>query len=229
MKSQSAGLLESVLRAKSATLSQDGLKEVVTAFLLFLEPGRSDWHESERRLGTDVAGGASKPCRSVQLPSSAVTDQTQVHVDVGTGIATGVRAEQIDRRERHDFVERYQAFADGVCTVAKAWRKIFEQQLHRANNSSGPARAQASRRDQRVNSSIYPYLLREHLRSSGVWCADITHIRLAHGFVSLVAILDWASRKVLSWELSITADQYFVIHAVEEARSLINQRSALVL
>jgi putative transposase len=55
-------------------------------------------------------------------------------------------------------------------------------------------------------------------RPSQVWCADITYIRLAHGFVYLVAILDWASRKVLSWQLSITADQYFVIEAVEEAR-----------
>ena len=45
-----------------------------------------------------------------------------------------------------------------------------------------------------------------------------TYIRLARGFVYLVAILDWYSRKVLAWELSITADQYFVIYAPEEAR-----------
>jgi putative transposase len=71
-----------------------------------------------------------------------------------------------------------------------------------------------------VGAKVYPYLLRDIaiVRANHVWCADITYIRLAHGFVYLVAILDWASRKVLSWELSITADQYFVIHAVEEAR-----------
>lgn len=106
MKSQSAGLLESVLRAKTATLSQDGLKEVVAAFLLFLEPGRSDWHEGERRLGTDVTCGTSKLCRGVQLASSAVADQTQIHVTAGPGVATGMRAEKIDRPERHDLVER---------------------------------------------------------------------------------------------------------------------------
>ncbi len=71
-----------------------------------------------------------------------------------------------------------------------------------------------------IGAKVYPYLLRDMLivRANQVWCADITYIRLAHGFVYLVAILDWATRKVLSWELSITADQYFVIYALEQAR-----------
>jgi putative transposase len=71
-----------------------------------------------------------------------------------------------------------------------------------------------------VGAKVYPYLLRDMaiVWQNHVWWADITYIRLAHGFVYLAAILDWASRKVLSWELPITADQYFVIHAVEEAR-----------
>jgi putative transposase len=71
-----------------------------------------------------------------------------------------------------------------------------------------------------AGAKVYPYLLRDLVivRPNHVWCADITYIRLAHGFVYLVAILDWASKKVLSWELSITADQYFVIYALEEAR-----------
>jgi putative transposase len=71
-----------------------------------------------------------------------------------------------------------------------------------------------------AGAKVYPYLLRDMTiaKPNQVWCADITYIRLAHGFVYLVAILDWYSRKVLSWELSITADQYFVVHALEEAR-----------
>ena len=148
MKSQSAGLLESVLRAKTATLPQDGLKEVIPSFPLFLESRRSDWYEGERRLGTDVTGGASKPCRGVQLSFSAVTDQTQIHVTVGPGVATGMRTEQIDRPERHDLVERHQAFSDGVGVVAKARRKVLQQQLHRFDCSAGPAPAQASSRSQ---------------------------------------------------------------------------------
>jgi putative transposase len=71
-----------------------------------------------------------------------------------------------------------------------------------------------------AGAKVYPYLLRDMaiVKPNQVWCADITYIRLSHGFVYLVAILDWYSRKVLSWELSITADQYFVIYALEEAR-----------
>lgn len=66
---------------------------------------------------------------------------------------------------------------------------------------------------------IYPYLLRglEISHANQVWCADITYIRLKHGFVYLCAILDWYSRKVLSWELSTTMDKHFCIAALERA------------
>lgn len=67
---------------------------------------------------------------------------------------------------------------------------------------------------------IYPYLLRgmDITHSNQVWCADITYIRLRHGFVYLCAILDWSSRKVLSWELSTTMDKHFCINTLERAR-----------
>ena len=66
---------------------------------------------------------------------------------------------------------------------------------------------------------IYPYLLRGLAidTPNKVWCADITYIRLHHGFVYMVAILDWYSRKVLSWELSNTCDAYFCVSALEKA------------
>ena len=66
---------------------------------------------------------------------------------------------------------------------------------------------------------VYPYLLRGLAidRSDLVWCADITYIRLTHGFVYLVAILDWYSRKVLSWEISNTLDSHFCVSALEAA------------
>ena len=66
---------------------------------------------------------------------------------------------------------------------------------------------------------VYPYLLRglDINRSDMVWCADITYIRLRHGFVYLVAILDWYSRKVLSWELSNTMDAHFCVSALDAA------------
>ena len=66
---------------------------------------------------------------------------------------------------------------------------------------------------------IYPYLLR-HLaidRPNQVWCADITYIQMRRGFLYLVAIMDWASRKVLAWRLSNTMDTEFCVSALEEA------------
>ena len=66
---------------------------------------------------------------------------------------------------------------------------------------------------------IYPYLLRglDITEANAMWCSDITYIPMAKGFCYLVAIMDWASRKVLSWRLSNTLDTSFCIEALEEA------------
>ena len=66
---------------------------------------------------------------------------------------------------------------------------------------------------------IYPYLVRDLTidRANQVWAADITYIPIEHGFLYLVAIIDWASRAVLSWRLSNTMDASFCISALEEA------------
>ncbi len=66
---------------------------------------------------------------------------------------------------------------------------------------------------------VYPYLLRglDITRANHVWAADITYLPMARGFCYLVAIMDWASRKVLSWRLSNTLDASFCSEALEEA------------
>jgi putative transposase len=66
---------------------------------------------------------------------------------------------------------------------------------------------------------IYPYLLRglTITEPNHVWAADITYIPMAHGFLYLVAIIDWASRAVLAWRLSNTIDSGFCVAALEEA------------
>jgi putative transposase len=66
---------------------------------------------------------------------------------------------------------------------------------------------------------VYPYLLRGLVidRPNQVWCADITYIPMAKGFVYLVAVMDWFSRRVLSWRLSITMEADFCVEAVQEA------------
>jgi len=66
---------------------------------------------------------------------------------------------------------------------------------------------------------VYPYLLRglEITRANQVWAADITYIPMARGFCYLMAVMDWASRKVLSWRLSNTLDASFCVEALQKA------------
>jgi putative transposase len=68
---------------------------------------------------------------------------------------------------------------------------------------------------------IYPYLLRGLTinRPNQVWATDITFIPMARGFMYLVAIMDWHSRKVLSWRISNTLETAFCVQALEEALS----------
>ena len=66
---------------------------------------------------------------------------------------------------------------------------------------------------------VYPYLLRDLNieRANQVWCTDITYIPMRKGFLYLVAVMDWHSRKVLSWRLSNTLDTEFCVEALREA------------
>ena len=66
---------------------------------------------------------------------------------------------------------------------------------------------------------IWPYLLRKVVidRPNQVWCADITYIPMRRGFLYLVAIMDWYSRKVLAWRLSNSMDADFCVEALKEA------------
>ena len=66
---------------------------------------------------------------------------------------------------------------------------------------------------------VYPYLLRvlSVTRPNKAWAMDITYIPMAKGFVYLAAVMDWFSRKMLAWRVSITMDTAFCVEAVEEA------------
>jgi len=81
--------------------------------------------------------------------------------------------------------------------------------IYRRPNTSRPS----------SENKIYPYLLRglEVSRVNQVWMADITYIPMAHGFLYLVALMDWYSRYVLAWRLSNTLDTDFCVAAIEEA------------
>jgi putative transposase len=95
--------------------------------------------------------------------------------------------------------------------VATLIKKMAVDAIYRRPNTSKPA----------PGHKIYPYLLRKLAvtRPNQVWATYITHIPMARGFVYLVAIVDWFSRRVLSWRLSITLDADFCIEALEEALS----------
>jgi putative transposase len=97
----------------------------------------------------------------------------------------------------------------GRLHVATLMKRMGIEALYRKPNTSTPE----------PDHKIYPYLLRKLpvTRPNQVWAMDITYIPMARGFVYLTAVVDWFSRKVLSWKLSITMDVGFCIEAVEEA------------
>jgi putative transposase len=97
----------------------------------------------------------------------------------------------------------------GRLHVATLMKRMGIAAIYRRPNTSKPA----------PGHKIYPYLLRKLpiVRPNQVWAIDITYIPMARGFVYLVAVVDWFSRKILAWRLSITMDSAFCIEAVEEA------------
>jgi putative transposase len=93
--------------------------------------------------------------------------------------------------------------------VRTLMRRMAIEAIYRKPNTSKPA----------PGHRIYPYLLRglSITQCNQVWAMDITYIPMARGFVYLAAVVDWFSRRVLAWRLSITMDTSFCIDALEEA------------
>ena len=106
---------------------------------------------------------------------------------------------------------RQQGLEVGRRHVKTLMRRMCIEAIYRKPNTSKPA----------PGHRIYPYLLRDIAitHPNQVWSTDISYIPMAHGFVYLVAVIDWFSRRVLAWKLSITMDTSFCIEALEEALS----------
>jgi putative transposase len=104
---------------------------------------------------------------------------------------------------------RGEGIAIGRELVAAIMRRMGIETLYRRPNTSKPVDGH----------KIYPYLLRGLAveRPNQVWAMDITYIPMARGFVYLTAVVDWFSRRVLAWRLSITLEVEFCLEAVEEA------------
>ncbi len=97
----------------------------------------------------------------------------------------------------------------GRLHVSTLMKKMAIAALYRRPNTSKPA----------PGHKVYPYLLRNLAvtRPNQVWAMDITYIPMARGFVYLAVVIDWFSRKVLAWRLSITLSADFCVEALEEA------------
>jgi putative transposase len=93
--------------------------------------------------------------------------------------------------------------------VATLMRRMGIEAIYRRRNTSKP----------HPEHTVFPYLLRNLSidRPNQVWAADVTYIPMARGFLYLVAIIDWMSRKVLTWKLSNTLSADFCVEALEEA------------
>ena len=104
---------------------------------------------------------------------------------------------------------RLEGVSIGREMVTALMRRMGIEALYRRPNTSKPE----------PGHKIFPYLLRglKIDRPNQVWAMDITYIPMARGFVYLAAVVDWFTRRVLSWRLSITMEVAFCIEAVEEA------------
>ena len=97
----------------------------------------------------------------------------------------------------------------GRCHVVTLMKRMGLEAIYRKPNTSKPE----------PGHKVYPYLLRGMTidRPNQVWAMDITYVPMARGFVYLAAVVDWFSRRVLSWRLSITLETAFCLEALEAA------------
>jgi putative transposase len=102
-----------------------------------------------------------------------------------------------------------EGFTVGRLHVATLMKRMGIAALYRKPNTSKPA----------PGHKIYPYLLRNLpiTRPNQVWAMDITYIPMARGFIYLAAVVDWFTRRILAWRVSITLEADFCIEAVQEA------------
>ena len=104
---------------------------------------------------------------------------------------------------------RQRGFDAGRLHIGSLMRKMGIEAVYRRPNTSRPA----------PGHRIYPYLLRDLAvtRPNQVWAMDISYIPMARGFVYLAVVLDWFSRRVLSWRVSITMEAAFCVETLEDA------------
>lgn len=155
----------------------------------------------------------SRQCKLVSLSRSSVYYRPK-----GEGAANLALMRRIDQtflkypfygsRQMQRYLVRY-GLSAGRHRVRRCMRLMGLQAIYQPPRTSQP----------HPEHRIYPYLLKgmNITRANQVWCADITYIPVQHGFLYLIAIMDWATRKVLSWRLSNAMDVSFCVETLQEA------------
>lgn len=155
----------------------------------------------------------SQQCKLVQLSRSAF-----YYAPVGIGTETLAMMKEIDRVfTKYPFFGSRQIAAylhrEGIAVVRHRVRRLMAKMgleaIYKRPRTSQP----------HPQHPVYPYLLRKMVidRPNQVWCADITFMPVKNGFLYLVAIMDWATRKALSWRPSNTMHADFCVEALNEA------------
>ena len=108
-----------------------------------------------------------------------------------------------------------------VCFLLTQGHVVNRKRVQRMMREMGLARMAPGPNTSKAHPEhkVYPYLLRgvAIIRPNQAWSTDITYVRLAHGFAYLVAVIDWYSRKVLSWRISNSMDASFCVDCLEDA------------
>jgi putative transposase len=157
----------------------------------------------------------SRQCDLIKLPRSSyyrpreITPENNANLELMRLIDEEfIRHPFYGSRKMRDYLNR-KGFPVNRKRVQRLMRLMGIESVAPKPNTSTP----------RKEHKVYPYLLKKLsiTESDQVWCSDITHIRLSHGFVYLTAVMDWASRYVLSWEVSVTMDDDFCVNALKSA------------
>ncbi len=155
-----------------------------------------------------------RQCQLLHLPRSSAYYQPEPITEADLAIMRCIDQLHLEHpyagsRMLRDFLNRGDYPKIGRKRVKTLMNRMGVEAIYRKPNTS----------KKHPKHPIYPYLLRDVTvsRSNHVWAADITYIPMKRGFVYLFAVVDWASRRILSWRLSNTLTTDFCIEAVQEA------------
>lgn len=169
--------------------------------------------ERKKMVGKRVDISLSRQCKILKISRSSL-----YYMPVGFTTVTLELMRQIDRvftkypffgsRQIAAYLPRI-GYRAGRHRVRRLMKVMGLEAIYKRPNTS----------KKHPENRIYPYLLRnmQITRANQVWCADISYIPVKRGFLYLVAIMDWATRKVLAWRLSNTMDASFCKEALDEA------------